>query len=293
LPGSWILQANPKRWNVFDWWDETSEELEHWTISSRLDQISAGDNFALWVGGRHAGIYALGTVDSAPYGPFVVDPDGDYWEDPPTEPTYGVWLKTTRYLFDRPILKAELAADPDFAKALILRMPGGPNPFPLRPREWRAIRSRVRGSRGTASHATSGPTVTSRPLGEAPESITIPDRAQEQYREYREAQMVKRYEKSVGRLLMSKSITLPSGERLACDIVDDQQGLLIEAKSSASRQDVRMAIGQLLDYRRHLAPKAKLAVLVPERPSDDLLTLLGSLGIDALVEGRRGQFAVA
>jgi hypothetical protein len=30
-----------------------------------------------------------------------------------------------------------------------------------------------------------------------------------------------------------------------------------------------MAIGQLMDHRRHIAPKSRLAVLLPELPSDD------------------------
>jgi len=43
-----------------------------------------------------------------------------------------------------------------------------------------------------------------------------------------------------------------------------------------------MAIGQLYDYQRHLAPGANLAVLVPERPSADLVELLQQLDIAIL-----------
>lgn len=51
-----------------------------------------------------------------------------------------------------------------------------------------------------------------------------------------------------------------------------------------------MAIGQLMDYRRHVAPKSRLAVLVPQQPSDDLLDLLKSLKIGVIYETATGRF---
>jgi len=68
---------------------------------------------------------------------------------------------------------------------------------------------------------------------------------------------------------------------LSCDLFDETQSRLYEAKASSRREAVRMAIGQLYDYRRFEdSPAAvKLAVLLPRRPADDLLELLGSLNI--------------
>ena len=41
-----------------------------------------------------------------------------------------------------------------------------------------------------------------------------------------------------------------------------------------------MAIGQLLDYQRHISPKPKkIAILVPKKPREDLMNLLDSLNI--------------
>jgi 5-methylcytosine-specific restriction protein A len=64
---------------------------------------------------------------------------------------------------------------------------------------------------------------------------------------------------------------------------EPKRHLLIEAKGSASREDVRMAIGQLYDYDllTHEAGKGKsdLALLLPERPSADVERLLDSLKI--------------
>ncbi|MEU5794277.1 hypothetical protein ABZ800_12230 [Streptomyces sp. NPDC047813] len=61
------------------------------------------------------------------------------------------------------------------------------------------------------------------------------------------------------------------------DLYDATDNVLYEAKGKVLREHVRMAIGQLLDYRRHLdeVPEGlHLAVLLPEEPSVDLRKLL-------------------
>ncbi len=67
------------------------------------------------------------------------------------------------------------------------------------------------------------------------------------------------------------------------------RGLLIEAKTASSgvngRSQIRQAIGQLFDYRRTNFPVDKnidLAVLLPKKPSQDIIDLLGSLNIYTL-----------
>lgn len=60
--------------------------------------------------------------------------------------------------------------------------------------------------------------------------------------------------------------------------------LLIEAKNSTSRSQLRLAVGQLLDYRRGLRRRAvtDLAVLLPEKPSRDSLSFLADVGVHVL-----------
>ena len=76
---------------------------------------------------------------------------------------------------------------------------------------------------------------------------------------------------------------LPQGvlNCLYSDVFNEERGQLVEAKGEASRAAIRMAIGQLFDYRR-FAPDAELAVLLPERPSSDLEELLSSVQIAAI-----------
>ncbi|MGW4520110.1 hypothetical protein [Amycolatopsis sp. NPDC004378] len=67
---------------------------------------------------------------------------------------------------------------------------------------------------------------------------------------------------------------------LLTDIYDQTAQVLHEAKGSASRKAVREAIGQLLDYRRHVTPpNPTIAILLPIKPNDDLQDLISSAGI--------------
>lgn len=60
---------------------------------------------------------------------------------------------------------------------------------------------------------------------------------------------------------------------------------LYEAKGGVSRSDVRMAIGQLLDYRRHITPPpARCTVLLPSDPGNDLTDLIHSSGMDLVYQ---------
>jgi hypothetical protein len=60
------------------------------------------------------------------------------------------------------------------------------------------------------------------------------------------------------------------------DIYDATRNNLLEAKGTVTREAIRMAIGQLADYRRFIDPRPSCAVLLPERPRPDLETLLST-----------------
>ncbi|MFI8789060.1 hypothetical protein [Streptomyces sp. NPDC055105] len=76
------------------------------------------------------------------------------------------------------------------------------------------------------------------------------------------------------------------------DLYDATDNVLYEAKGLATRNNVRMAIGQLLDYKRHLdVPKGlRLAVLLPEEPTADVRTLVKSLDIALVTQAEDGDF---
>jgi hypothetical protein len=70
---------------------------------------------------------------------------------------------------------------------------------------------------------------------------------------------------------------------LITDLYDVDDRVLYEVKASPSRENVRMAIGQLKDYSRHIEPaNPKLAVLLPREPNEDLKDLLSSVNISVV-----------
>jgi len=111
--------------------------------------------------------------------------------------------------------------------------------------------------------------------------------------ERREAALVQRYSAwltAIGTTVTRKEIRVPGlGRGLYTDLYDSTRRELVEAKSSASRHHVRMAIGQLYDYGRHVKHLTR-AVLLPTNPGADLLELLHSLGIACVYETETGDF---
>ena len=107
----------------------------------------------------------------------------------------------------------------------------------------------------------------------------------------REGELVKRYRAELlaaGHQVTSYAIT-PRGHvaPLRVDLFDKETGELCEAKGRTTRTSIRLAIGQLFDYGRHV-PHKSLSVLVPTRPDDDLLDLLSSLAITCVYEEDNG-----
>ncbi|MFF1683661.1 MULTISPECIES: restriction endonuclease [unclassified Streptomyces] len=76
----------------------------------------------------------------------------------------------------------------------------------------------------------------------------------------------------------------PAGElnALLTDLFDYTTHTLVEAKGNATRGAVRMAIGQLLDYRRFIEPTPTLAILTPQEPRKDLRDLCAALSINVI-----------
>lgn len=85
---------------------------------------------------------------------------------------------------------------------------------------------------------------------------------------------------------------LPSGEArpLFTDLYDASIDMLVEAKGTVERNAIRMAIGQLADYKRFVSAGAPnhIAVLLPSEPRADLCDLLASQGIDLIFKTHAG-----
>ncbi|MBU2670999.1 EVE domain-containing protein [Actinoplanes bogorensis] len=111
----WLLQHNPARGACGS---------GDWVIRRYRDLITAGDDVALWHSGRSGGVAAVGTITEAPRDSVIV-------------------VSFARMFANRPIPREVLKADERFRDALVLRMAGGGNPFPLTPAQWQAITERI------------------------------------------------------------------------------------------------------------------------------------------------------
>lgn len=110
--------------------------------------------------------------------------------------------------------------------------------------------------------------------------------AQERTVRKREAELVANYYQhltGLGHEVKRKKI-IPIGEQRALysDLFDITDNVLVEAKGAATRENIRMAVGQLLDYERFIKPSPRLAMLLPARPRKNLLDLCASLSIDVV-----------
>ena len=104
--------------------------------------------------------------------------------------------------------------------------------------------------------------------------------------ERKEAGLVHRYREHLLRHRhdVSRLRVVPPGESapLYSDLWDLTALDLIEAKAGVTREHLRTAVGQLLDYGRFVPDARTRTVLVPSKPRPDLLNYLASAGVDVV-----------
>jgi hypothetical protein len=134
----WLVQSNPAKWRVREFLAD-GNQLEGWSITRYRDQIQEGDDVALRLAGRDAGVVALGVVTGGVEE--VAGDDDRYWTDHADAEAVRTRmpLRLTEVFLDAPITREELRHDPRFAGATILSQPFAGNPFLLTDEEWAAI----------------------------------------------------------------------------------------------------------------------------------------------------------
>ena len=101
----------------------------------------------------------------------------------------------------------------------------------------------------------------------------------------REAALVTRYRLWIEH--QDRKLRVFRVHRLQCDAFEEARHNLIEAKCSANREYVRMAVGQLLDYAFQAQDEigeCHKAILVPNKPDMSLVRWLETLGISVIWE---------
>jgi hypothetical protein len=124
------------------------------------------------------------------------------------------------------------------------------------------------------------------------ERMEINPSAEPRASERREATLAAAYERhltTLGHTVRRQKI-LPAGEQkpLYTDLFDATDNVLIEAKGTATREAIRMALGQLFDYRRFIRSDPSLAILLPTRPRPDLVTLCTTVDVSTIWQDGHG-----
>jgi hypothetical protein len=140
LRRTWIFQANPRKYRIFE--SLATEQEECWNLNQHAQDVREGDRVLIWIAGENAGVYAVGTVTTAP----TMVPDSPigqaYWLIPEegrrVKPR--VRVKYEQVLLDRPLRKDYLLADPALCDLGILRFPRRTN-FAVSDEEWHALQA--------------------------------------------------------------------------------------------------------------------------------------------------------
>ncbi|GAA0338618.1 hypothetical protein ACKI1I_38410 [Streptomyces turgidiscabies] len=82
---------------------------------------------------------------------------------------------------------------------------------------------------------------------------------------------------------------------LRTDLYDASEHVLYEAKGSSAREDVRMALGQILDYSRYVRTEEhpeppKRVILLPAKPDLDMFDLCKTYGVEIVYRSENGSF---
>jgi hypothetical protein len=99
----------------------------------------------------------------------------------------------------------------------------------------------------------------------------------------REGELVGRYGdwlSARGERAVRHRIPIPGGN-LYTDLFNASTSELVEAKGSAARPYIRSGLGQILDYGRFIDHRSK-ALLLPTKPSADLIDLLDNHGVNVI-----------
>jgi hypothetical protein len=107
----------------------------------------------------------------------------------------------------------------------------------------------------------------------------------------REVELVRAYSQHLtdnGHVVAAHVYRVPTVGLIACDLFDETTSTLYEAKGDVRRESLRMAVGQLFDYRRFESKDTRIAVLLPRRPHGDLIAFVESVGATLVYRDRDG-----
>lgn len=136
---TWIFQANPNKYHIEKSLRNESEEL--WNLNQHAKKVKVGDRVLIWLSGKKAGIYGIGTIASKPTKQADSVKGMSYWinKKQGQRKVPRVLVKYEEVFYDNPLLKIYLEYDPKLWNLQIIRFAVGTN-FPVSEDEWLAIK---------------------------------------------------------------------------------------------------------------------------------------------------------
>ena len=153
----WIFQANPKYYNLAGAVQAMSlGDEDEWTTSQYAKQMHAGDKVALWQGGKHAGVYALGELLAVPrqrtqHADWQIAA-GLTSKDPGLAVAYRVTA-----LYSAGIPRDVIKMAGPLGELSILKMANGTN-FKVTPEQWQALKNLAQQFAGEGKEGKRAPT---------------------------------------------------------------------------------------------------------------------------------------
>ncbi|MEU7800750.1 hypothetical protein AB0B10_15910 [Micromonospora arborensis] len=270
-----------------------------WSVGSRRGGIVRGDRAFLFRQNRERGIVASGTVTGS--GVFA----DSHWEDPTRQAWYiALRWDTVLPVEDRLSVEELLAGIPAHHWNHVLG--SGQRLYPPSDEQLERLWwSHLATLRASPAGSTAEPVPVSAAVTPAGSAEAVPvekigmsayslPSSESAVAVKREADLMARYQAHLETLghTCTRYRIRPPGEPydLYTDLFDQTAGVLYEAKGVVTREAVRTAIGQLLDYSRHIPGPPQRAVLLPARPGNDLLALLRAQNIQCVYELSPGRY---
>ncbi|MFE5210670.1 hypothetical protein [Streptomyces sp. NPDC056600] len=130
----WLLTCNRDIFDL-DAFRRDEEELESWSVARYRKELTAHNQFVMWLTGPQGGLVGHGHITGEPF--FLDSVENAYWQEDPG-PRWYVPLEIDQWL-DAPVPRARFTADARFDGTTTLRTLFAGNPHRLNAAQWQAF----------------------------------------------------------------------------------------------------------------------------------------------------------
>ena len=121
----WIFQGNPKIYDV----QNALKELDvfHWTLRQHKSEVLPGDLVYIWASGESGGLLGKCLVDSEAFVGTDTESESKFWLEKPEDTSETRVRLRKLEVFDYPVERGDLSAEPQLKELALLRMPQATN----------------------------------------------------------------------------------------------------------------------------------------------------------------------